>query len=412
MNYTLLTKLQAGLLLFLLFAAPSIPFAQQLAGENERWQAADVVNRPLLVAVVDDQVYRQWEQLLKVHQAQADYNLLLLRDTSDLGWFCQRINATLNEEPVNKRRVYWLGVLGKEQRAKYQIIDMQILAGEHWQIPQEQVSLQEWRDIWARLQKNMLWTYDVETIQRKATIVERSERIEGGIGLSLMTASTAYRSSAEGLPNGIRFWSYNAYRKLHPRWLLNFSVDIGVKLPNPQRIIQEQVFSQVDIFALLNGDEVEITLDTEIKGHMTGGLGVGLSYLLPSKGRLMPYVGTDLRFFGGNFFFGRIDTTLIIDSSGGFPGGGNPDELGLRDGNEDFSNTSFFYLTLSPHIGMYHQLGERWLLDLNAAYQPDPAAFRQDEDYLSLFRWRMGLRYRLIGKRNTRYEYLRIAATP
>ena len=199
---------------------------------------------------------------------------------------------------------------------------------------------------------------------------------------------------------------------MHPRWLLNFSFDVGVKLPNPQRIIQEQIFSQVDIFALFNGDEVEITLDTEIKGHMTGALGIGLSYLLPSKGRFLPYVGTDLRFFGGNFFFGRIDTTIVIDSSGGFASGGSPDDLDLRDGNEDFTPTNFFYLTLSPHVGFYHQLGERLLLDLNAAYQPDPASFRQGEDYFSLFRWRMGLRYRLIGKRNTRYEYLRIAAAP
>ena len=190
MNYALLANLQLGLLVLFSFCIPSISYAQQpLSVESELWQAADAVNRPLLIVVVDTAAAAKWEGLLKVHQAQDDYNLLILRDTSDLGWFCERVNATLNEEPINKRRIYLLGALAKEQQAKYNIIDRQILADEHWVSPTEILSLQQWRDLWLQFQKNTLWTYDVEAVQRKATIVERSERIEGGIGLSLMTVN-------------------------------------------------------------------------------------------------------------------------------------------------------------------------------------------------------------------------------
>ena len=399
-----------GFSLLLLLPGISTISAQSNSNLSE-WHAAENGNNPLLIVVMESPVDSFWRSRLRQHQIRRDYNLLLLTDTDTLSVFCQQVNTVLNEEPVNKRRVYLLGVLPVAQRAKYRVLDLKIVADQHW--VESNVFLEEELDaIWLQLCRKTLWTYDVESIQRKTEVVERSERIEGGVGLSLMTSGSIFQSRAPGIPSGMQFWSYNAYRRIYPRWFFNFSVDVGLNRPNPQQILFDQIIGQIDVFSILSGNEVEVELDTEVSGYQSGSLGVGLSYVLSQNKITTPYVGLDMRFFGANFIHVVIDTTIIIDSTNGLAGGGRPDNFEFDQDNEDFTATSFYYLTLCPKFGLYQKLGERLLLDLNASYQPDPASWRGEEEYFSLLRFSMGLRYRLIGKQSKHYEYLRVAARP
>lgn len=384
--------------------------AQVREPDTTYWAAAESSNRPLLVVVAEASVFTAWRDLLSSHQREANYNVLLLRDTSQLDVFCRRVNRVLNQEVLNKKRIYFLQVLTAQEQAKYTILDQRIFVAKRWIEPGSVSNLSQFDPIWQGFKTHALWTYDVEKIEDQSRVVERKKRVEGGIGLSLGTTINTFQTTAEGMPDGLRFLTYTGYRRVYPRWLFNFSVDVGVNLPNPRRILQDQIFGQIDVFSLINGGEVEIKLDTEISGYLAAGMGAGLAYLLPQKGKNTPYFGLDLRMFGGNFLYTKIDTTIIIDSSNGFSGGGGGFDLSDQEG--DFTPTTFFYLTLSPNIGMFRQLGERWLLDLNAAYHPDPGSWNGDDEYFSFLRFRMGLRYRFIGKRTTRYEYVKIVAAP
>ena len=403
--------LRYGNFLVLLTAVLSTVQSQSVDQISGRYPAAGI-NRPLLVVVADTPADSAWLSLILEHQVAQNYNLLLLADSDTIGIFCEQANSVLNEESINKKRVYLLGILPKEKRAKYNVLDLSIIAATHW-ADRGEVQDQKALDlIWTQLSVKTLWTYDVELVQKKAKIVERSKRVEGGVGMNLMTTSTHFRSDALGLPSGMRFWSYNAYRRVYPRWFLNFSVDVGLNRPDPQEILFDQILEQVDVFSLLAGDEVEVDLDVELTGHLSGALGVGLSYLLVQEGKTIPYAGLDMRFFAANFLYAKIDTTILIDGTSALSGGADPADFDFNDQDEGLSATSTLYLTLCPHVGMYQELGDRWLLDLNASYQPDPASWKGESEHFSMLRFSMGLRYRLLGKRTTHYEYLRIAARP
>lgn len=402
----LLRAVQFSGSLLLCFIGFSTTYAQSPGHLSEEWYAAVEVNRPLLVVVAEMPLDSSLRMALQEHRLEQGYNLLLLPDTDTLAVFCERVNSILNEESINKKRVYLLGALSEEARAKYRMLNTKIVAAKHWVNLREIQEKKELDLIWGELYRNTLWTFDVEAIERKTKVEERSDRVETGIGLSLTTTINQFQSAGLGLPSGMRFISYNSYRRVYPRWNLNLSLEFGRKFPNPQDILFEEVIGQVDIFSLLSGDEVEIDLDTELTGYLGGSAGVGLSYLLPQKGKTTPYVGLDLRFFAASFFYLEVDTTITVSAGAG------QGSFGYEEAGEDLESTSFYYLTLCPHIGMQQELGERWLLDLNVSYQVDPASLRAEPEQFSMLRFGMGLRYRLLGKRTIHYEYLRIAARP
>ncbi|MEL6969399.1 MAG: hypothetical protein AAFZ63_00140 [Bacteroidota bacterium] len=389
----------------------SVGQAQEVAGPYVQWLPASAPNSPLLVAILDTPVDSFWHSRLRQHQEQRDYSLLVLSDTDTLASICAKVNGILNEESINKRRVYLLGALPEDQRHKYRLLNLDIIADTYWTEAEPVLSEKELDAIWLRLCRKALWTYDVESVQRKSKVVERSDRVEGGVGLSLMTASTNFRSAGLGIPSGMQFWNYNAYRRIYPRWFLDWSIEVGLNRPDPQQILFNQIIGQVDVFSILSGDEVEVELDTEVTGHTSGAMGVGLSYLLTQNKRATPYLGLDMRFFAANFIHVDIDTTFIIDGTNGIVGG-SPNNVEFDRDNEDFTSTGFYYLTLCPKVGLYLDVGERLLLDLNASYQADPASWRGEDEHFSLLRFSMGLRYRLLGKQSSHYEYLRISARP
>ncbi|MEL7424391.1 MAG: hypothetical protein AAFN81_15435 [Bacteroidota bacterium] len=400
-----------GFSLVLCCGAFSVGYAQVDADYYAEWRPASAPNSPLLVAVLDTPVDSSWLARLHRHQEQRDYSLMILSDTDTLANICTRINGILNEESINKRRVYLLGALPEDQRHKYRLLNLDIIADAQW-IESDPIPTEAELDaMWLRFCRKALWTYDVESIQRKTKVVERSDRVEGGVGLSLMTAGTNFQSTGLGIPSGMQFWSYNAYRRVYPRWFFDWSIEVGLNRPDPQQVLFDQIIGQIDVFSILSGDEVEVELDTEVTGYIGGSMGAGLSYLLTQNKRATPYLGLDLRFFAANFIHVDIDTTFIIDGTNGIVGG-SPNNVEFDRDSEDVTSTSFYYLTLCPKLGLYLDVGERLLLDLNASYQPDPASWRGEEEHFSLLRFSMGLRYRLLGKRSSHYEYLRISARP
>jgi len=402
-------------------------FSQKNAINSMQWYASKKTNAPLVISIFQSEARSNFYALLPKSQLWQDYNFLMLEDDAfELEELIASINDVLNEEKnYDKNRIYLVLVGDEAILTRYKTLDLGIFAQQYHlstvdalavppdylSTPLKNVVLDE---VLQQLSQKYLWQPDLDIIQDKSKRTVFKKSANRGIGLQLGWLNFQSDLHDGFFPNIINNFGINTFRILKPHWMYEFNLDFGGSLPNPQEILQDQVRSQVDFNAILNGDDLEISLNTTLKGYISAQLGLGLNYLFTSEKKWNPYAGLQVSIQNHIFINTEIDTTIVIEgglsglSGGGF---GNSGRSGgrlsnLRNGDENFDPDIFQYVTLSPKLGIQHHLNKRWFLDFHTQYLLDTKTFGNRETYLNSLQFRVGLRYRFTGKARTYYDYL------
>ncbi|MEM8526396.1 MAG: hypothetical protein AAGG68_17270 [Bacteroidota bacterium] len=409
------------------FSTPTL-FSQENVLNVMQWYPSEKVNAPLVISIFQKEARNNFYALLPKSQLWQDYNFLLLEEEAfELEELTASINDVLNEEKhYNKNRIYLILAGKADMTTKYQALDLGIFAQKYHLSTIDIVNhsnnfLTERLDkvvldnLLKQLQEQYLWQPDLDKIQEQSKKTVFKKVPNRGIGLQFGWLNFQSNQDDGSIPSVINNFGFNTFRFLKPHWMYEFNLDIGVSLPNPQDVLQDQVRSQIDFNAVLSGDDLEIDLNTTLEGHISAQLGIGVKYLLAPEKKWNPYAGLHLSFQNHIIINTEIDTTIVIEGglnglgSSGLAGNGRPNgRLGnLSDRNGNFEPTIFQYVTLSPKIGIQHHFSKRWFLDLNMQYFLDPKTSNQEEKYLNGLQFRAGLHYRFTGKARTYYDYLK-----
>lgn len=409
------------------FSSPTL-FSQENVLNVMQWYPNEKTNAPLVISIFQSKARSDFYALLPKSQTWQDYNVLLLEEEAfELEELATSINDVLNEEKnYDRNRIYLILAGAADMPTNYQTLDLGIFARKcHLTTRDTFVTSTEFLtkslenvkldDLLKQLQEQYLWQADLEQIQQKSEKTVFKKVPNRGIGLQFGWLNFQSNLNDGSIPSVINNLGFNTFRFLKPHWQYEFNWDVGFSLPNPQDILQDQVRGQLDFNSILNGNDLEIDLNTTLKGHISAQLGIGVNYLFAPEKRWSPYAGLHLSLQNHIIINTEIDTTIVIEGglnglgSIGFEGGGRPSGgLGnLRNGAGNFDLTIFQYITLSTKVGIQHHFNKRWFLDLNMQYFLDPKIFNSAEKYLNGLQLRAGLRYRFMGKARTYYEYIR-----
>lgn len=267
------------------------------------------------------------------------------------------------------------------------------------------------KDFLLSIDKTYTMRYKVDHFKesRRETIYKLKRNM--GITLSTGISVPVPRGLSDDFPSATFPFSLSIDKRFTNKFDLIFSLHGGFKIPKPQKIIQGEIQSQLDPSALLNGEDLEIDLNTTIRGRIYVGASFeARRFLGNSKSR--PFVQAGLMVSSLNLIAFEIDTTLTIDSDdlslgvggsglggGGFGGEGN--------GDQEDAFTSIVGLSIPLRVGIQPRIGHKTYLDLSAGYSFDSATLR-GEPSLDDTTFRVGLMYRFLGRREVRYDYIRL----
>ncbi len=380
-----------------------------------------VYRTPFVVVVAPAHLLPALSQKIEAGQQSASF-ALVNGDRCSEEQLCDSINTILNSDrwQISKQYVYFV-VAGERSffnhyshytddffAAKYYLKtdDIDEMHPSFTISDFESTSIDE---VVRSLRKKYTWDIQIETIREQHAQEIYKSRKHYAIGFKLGSL-TPYKTKIidSDLPRGFTQYGLYGLTRFGSRWQLNWMVNANVNLPNPRSLIQEQIQEQVDFFEILSGGggEEEIDINAQIRGHVYLNATLEGRFLLKPQLHWQPYIGLGISFTNLLNIDAKIDTTITIDfsdfsgGSGGFNTGGfEPDS-----DDENFNLTTLRQLGMPISVGVQHQLGRRWELDISARYDWSP----NREASLRTLGIDVGLAFRLVGRKQVYYEYVRL----
>ncbi|MEM6264972.1 MAG: hypothetical protein AAGI38_20845 [Bacteroidota bacterium] len=263
------------------------------------------------------------------------------------------------------------------------------------------------------LKKNYRFQLTIDQIEAQHAIHKYSKRGSFGVGLSMGRSFFTPKETDGYVPGSAMHYGINLYKNLGKRTQLNVSLGGGLNFPNPQDEVQAQVMDQIDVNSILDGEEQEVDISLQLKGHVYTRFTADVRYFLLNRGKWFPYAGLGLSLNQLISINGNIDTTVVIDPddiSGGLGGSARPDTDQGEVDRSIFGGPNWMAV-----VGVQKNLGPRWLFDASATFSPftsesSPSNSRRTEPSipLSVVSFNVGLTFKFIGRKTTRYQYIRL----
>lgn len=267
-------------------------------------------------------------------------------------------------------------------------------------------------DLVPKLRQHYTWQIEVKRIKADNVSEVKRNKKEFGIGFRWGQAFPLVKVNKELVPTSIRALSLTGYRRVSNRVQVNATLSAGFDFPNPRKIFEEQVQDQLDIASILNGDQVTMRLNTEIKAHFYISAAFDVRYFLLTNSTFQPYVGLGLSTNMLMNLRGEIDTLVSIDPGDILSGGGGFDIGNGFDENSaetDFERTLYRSSGIPVSLGFQQMLGRKLAIDVNMRYDINPSSKRLVEDLsLGAFSFGVGLNFNLLGRRKYYYDYVRL----
>ena len=397
------------------------------AQENVRLIREPLPGGPLYVIVANEDYYDQCDAWVHRHPQTVSCAVLLVRgEQMPAGRLADTLNHLMNREIRHAKERTHLVLVGDYGFARgYDQFTNDFFAAKYYLTSDSTSTTMEIHarigkpedltdeSFYQRTSKVRRFYHDITQIRRRHAETSYARAGKGGIGVGLRP-NLYWSKNEDGdvRTSYLTEFAVQGFRQFTPRLRTRFDVGFSLNLPNPQSDIQEELQSQLDIQALLDGDDQEIRLQTEVDGHGFLQLGAQVEYEPWPEGRWRPFVGGGLSLTG---YFGaqiKIDTTLVIEGGGGFPpaglsggfGGGDFDRSEFAGGENGPSITAGLAPTLS--VGLRTELSPRWEFDTRlTGYR---VAGLTNDSVLSGLKMEFNLIHRFVGRRKTTVPYVRL----
>ena len=172
----------------------------------------------------------------------------------------------------------------------------------------------------------------------------------------------------------------------------------AIERPKIEDEIEKQVFSQIDILGIINGDEQEITLSVPIKSQLYRSASLGLRYLFTPEKDWSLYISTELGSNLSRKISGQLDTTFTVSVNGSTPnnfsaGLINDEAIGLEEREAVTINSSI-------GVGYQYKLSGHWRLDISLNYSTSIRNVRSTDTFNNnAFNIAFGFNYRFKDKK-------------
>ena len=259
----------------------------------------------------------------------------------------------------------------------------------------------DWKTFTDEISMKQLWEIELNQIQNKhSRLVNIDNKLESGIGVHFGNHFPMINTEMY-VPKSIFNYGLTYYRQVKNNWYINSNIALGINIPNPQSIIREAVISQIDFAAIQSGNEIDIDLNVEFKGHIYG-LGTIGGYYKWSNRKIQLMFGGGISYTFLTSFQTFLDTTFTIDPSTITQGNASSaftsnNEFGERDRN--LFNGIGIYTT----VGFQYQLHLLFIFQLQGQYN-----FNFTENSFQHIGINAGFSIRFKGKQGAVYEYIRI----
>ncbi|BDC98541.1 hypothetical protein PEPS_08220 [Persicobacter psychrovividus] len=274
-------------------------------------------------------------------------------------------------------------------------------------------------DILAECERHYNWDVKLSNIREKYTRPQDGAGFKGlNVGLNQQFQTSVTKEAGPRY-----FGSYEfGYSELYPSgWMWMLSYDARFKLPNMEKIMQEEMKGQMDPSDMMGGGRVTITLQREIPLVIHNQINVSVRKYLPWKEK-QTYLQGGLAFqsyMGGII---EMDTSFTVSGGmgGGMPSGGMGGGGGFGPGGGGFggdiegegmsgSITSIGETSLLLEAGCTFPFFDASKLDAYVKYQVPISLFDKNrQHYFNQFV--VGFRYRFewVPKKKQTVDYLRL----
>ena len=380
------------------------------------------VNDYAIVLIAEEEVEYDLINQVKKSKTARDFDFYLFSNEHSVVYIKDSLNRLLNtNSSVNKSHLYLLVVGDAEWISNHtqmsnklfahQLIvslDSSIRSIENYQVIQwESLQLDQ---LLQELKKKRQYQFVIDGI-KWANQYDISRKKEQGIGIRTgLNIITGSQLDEDGyLPDTYFDYAINYFRIIKNRWRLNSEVAFTFKRPNPQKLIQDQIRSQVDVSSILSGSSInqDVHLNLEIIGRFGFQLSTDFYYFLDYKKKFNPYVGAGIGIGVLASFKGAIDTTINIDidSGGGFDRSAISGDQNQDLNDADIQETAMLTPSINLSLGFQQELGEKMSFDLSAKYLFDLKTIRGSEQHMNRLTINTGLIYKLSGRKKTIYKY-------
>ncbi len=332
------------------------------------------------------------------------------------------LNHLLNGEAhISKDRVYLVLIGDRRFYDIYDGFDPDFFAARYWlqradrgqdsvAVLQSDWATTPWGTVLDQLLPQRLFQFAIDAIKADhgRYVYPRSGR--WSVGLWTERDVLLLQNSEDRIPTSVGSVGWQVQFRLHPHWQLRTQFGGGFKIPNPQKILREEILRQVDLFSILasGGGGQEIDLAVEVKGHLYGTAQVEIQYFLGPPAPLQAYLGSGLAYSHLTSFYGRVDTTFTLDPNNINLNGNNTNlnfDSGLDDNRLSAANLNVWQVPF--FVGIQKKWRRTWMLDLQAKFRFDPQQFSPNQPTLHQWSVQVGLAYAFVGRRRMVYDYVR-----
>lgn len=323
------------------------------------------------------------------------------------------INAQLNSEQlISKQRVHLIIVGSYRMYQKFAVYTNDFFASQYFLqnsgfqshtlvMPSSPFATTSIDALLDKLGSKYTWKFRIDNIEHTHVDLHQQSQLKRGLGFSMGRMYPNILHSNRYTPASLNQYSVDYYKNLNSHLQLGGVFKTGLLIPNPKKIIREQVQEQVDISSLLSGNLV-VDINTEIKAHLYLDLTLMSKYVFFPRHRLRPYVGVGLSLASFSSTKVRVDTSLTINISSIREG---LDREAMADKTDPLKLTT---VGIPLAAGAYYDLNRGVLLHLSANYTQDLAFFGKYTASFNPLSFNLGLVLQLKVRQKKRYNYVRI----
>ncbi|MCG8700246.1 MAG: hypothetical protein MI922_19490 [Bacteroidales bacterium] len=380
---------------------------------------------PLYVVITEHTLFEELHEIIyeEAKTKQSSYALingtnLNPRDIKD------SINVLLNSELVIGKRNVYLLIFGDceffENHNKYTNdffparYFVQTSGGEcnYPGFYHQHYNSLDFNEIYAKLNEKTLWEIDLEQIKTNHRSDYHLSKAEHGIGLGLSLSKPYGIRYDSYLPRSFLTYDIYGYRRINENWKIYGNLTLGFKIPDPEKIMKEEMQSQMDYSSMRSGGNITVNLDTEIEGRMFFSGSLESRKYLNTSNKIKPFWGIGISYTSFMNMYTEIDTSITMNSSsmmggGGDFGGGSFDFSG-ENRNMDMEHVYFKYFGMVLSTGFEYPLGDIVLFNFRTSYNLSSNTFNSNTETFNNLNLQWGLTLRLQGKKYKYYNFVRL----
>jgi hypothetical protein len=390
----------------------------QLNGQNFKLIHRSSYSSPLVIAIIENDVFDEMNDKITEIMPKTNASFLIINGSyASVKTIKDSVNFMLNQGlEISKKNIYLVIVGNKLFFDNFNSFNSDLFPSKYYVNTENSVfdtptynsvlySNVDMLTLVNTLKEKYLWELELEKLKNNNKTEYNLLNAEYGYGLaSSVTMPISMRTSTY-IPISFVTYDIYAYRSLNANWKVYANFTLGFKIPDPQKEIQEQIQSQMDMSSIMSGGSSEVNINMTLEGRMLFSGGLEARYYLNSKKKFKPFVGIGLT----NTYFmsmqAKIDTTMTVSSS--MMNGGNLGSA-MPDGKINSGQSVYKYWGLLSTGGLEYRLSDYFIFNLKTSYNLAFNTFNTTQSALNHFNFQLGLTYRIQGKKHRYYEYLRL----